>query len=89
MNTLLISLPNLLDSRVPDGDGENDNQVVAEWGQQYIKSGEVGLTMYVLARILKSGFYVLILFFFEAWPARHWWKVAFFLVGHGLDRDSV
>lgn len=47
MNTLLMSLPNLLDSRVPDGDGEEDNQVIAEWGQQYIKSGEVGLTMFL------------------------------------------
>lgn len=41
VNTLLMRLPNLLDSRVPDGDGEEDNQIVAEWGQEYVKSGEV------------------------------------------------
>lgn len=41
INTLLMRLPNLLDSRVPDGDGEEDNVVVAEWGQEYIKDGEV------------------------------------------------
>lgn len=41
LNTLLMRLPNLLDSRVPDGDGEEENVVVAEWGQEYIKSGEV------------------------------------------------
>ncbi|CAM9652685.1 unnamed protein product [Ectocarpus fasciculatus] len=40
LNTLLMRLPNLLDSRVPDGDGEEQNVVVAEWGQEYIKSGE-------------------------------------------------
>eukprot|EP00904_Undaria_pinnatifida_P012681 jgi/Undpi1/8543/HiC_scaffold_25.g11008.m1 len=40
MNTLLMRLPNLLDSRVPDGDGEKDNVVVSEWGQEYIHSGE-------------------------------------------------
>lgn len=36
-----MRLPNLLDSRVPDGDGEEDNVVMAEWGQEYIKNGEV------------------------------------------------
>lgn len=41
MNTLLMRLPNLLDSRVPDGDGEEDNEIVGEWGQEYVKSGEV------------------------------------------------
>lgn len=41
LNTLLMRLPNLLDSRVPDGDGEEENLVVAEWGQEYIRSGEV------------------------------------------------
>lgn len=41
VNTLLMRLPNLLDSRVPDGDGEEDNEIVAEWGQEYVKSGEV------------------------------------------------
>lgn len=41
LNTLLMRLPNLLDSRVPDGDGEEENVVVSEWGQEYIKSGEV------------------------------------------------
>ncbi|CAM9956667.1 unnamed protein product [Scytosiphon promiscuus] len=40
LNTLLMRLPNLLDSRVPDGDGEEENVVVAEWGQEYIKDGE-------------------------------------------------
>lgn len=45
MNTLLMRLPNLLDSRVPDGDGEKDNVVVSEWGQEYIHSGEVRLTV--------------------------------------------
>ncbi|CBN73852.1 conserved unknown protein [Ectocarpus siliculosus] len=40
LNTLLMRLPNLLDSRVPDGDGEEENVVVAEWGQEYIKNGE-------------------------------------------------
>lgn len=68
MSTLLMSLPNLLDSRVPDGDGEEDNQVVAEWGQQYIKSGEVGHLpdFSVLKFYPRSGFCVLILFYFEA-----------------------
>ena len=41
MNTLLMRLPNLLDSRVPDGDGEDDNVLVTEWGQEYFHSGEV------------------------------------------------
>lgn len=45
INTLLMRLPNLLDSRVPDGDGEEDNVVVSEWGQEYFHSGEVRLTM--------------------------------------------
>lgn len=36
-----MRLPNLLDSRVPDGDGEDENVVVSEWGQEYIKRGEV------------------------------------------------
>lgn len=41
LNTLLMRLPNLLDSRVPDGDGEEDNVIVSEWGQEYVKTGEV------------------------------------------------
>lgn len=41
MNTLLMRLPNLLDSRVPDGDGEDDNVLVTEWGLEYIHSGKV------------------------------------------------
>lgn len=41
LNTLLMRLPNLLDSRVPDGDGEEENVVVSEWGEEYIKRGEV------------------------------------------------
>lgn len=45
MNTLFMQLPNLLDSRVPDGDGEDDNVVVTEWGQEYIHSGEVRTNM--------------------------------------------
>lgn len=53
LNTLLMRLPNLLDSRVPDGDGEEENVVVAEWGQEYIKNGEVSaLQLCVLRRIL-------------------------------------
>eukprot|EP00752_Nemacystus_decipiens_P008005 g7152.t1 len=40
LNTLLMRLPNLLDSRVPDGDGEEDNVVVSEWGEEHIKRGE-------------------------------------------------
>lgn len=51
VNTLLMRLPNLLDSRVPDGDGEEDNHVVADWGQEYLKSGEVRLQL---------GFYALL-----------------------------
>lgn len=41
INGLFMRLPNLLDSRVPNGDGEADNVVVSEWGQEYIKNGEV------------------------------------------------
>lgn len=41
INGLFMRLPNLLDSRVPDGDGEEENEVVAEWGQEYVKTGEV------------------------------------------------
>ncbi len=41
LNTLLMRLPNLLDSRVPDGDGEEENMIVSEWGQEYVKTGEV------------------------------------------------
>lgn len=41
VNALLMRLPNLLDSRVPDGDGEEANVIVAEWGQEYINRGEV------------------------------------------------
>lgn len=36
-----MRLPNLLDSRVPDGDGEEENVVVSEWGEEYVKKGEV------------------------------------------------
>lgn len=41
LNTLLMRLPNLLDSRVPDGEGEEENVIVSEWGQEHIKRGEV------------------------------------------------
>ncbi|CAM9112690.1 unnamed protein product [Choristocarpus tenellus] len=40
MNNMFALLPNLLDSRVSDGNGEEDNEVVAEWGQEFKKEGE-------------------------------------------------
>lgn len=44
MNGLFTRLPNLLDSRVRDGDGEEDNEVVFQWGEEHRKSGEVRST---------------------------------------------
>ena len=32
MNTLLASLPNLLDDVVPDGSDDGDNELVSQWG---------------------------------------------------------
>lgn len=37
INDLFMRLPNLLDSRVVDGSGEAENELVLEWGNEYIK----------------------------------------------------
>jgi seryl-tRNA synthetase len=37
VGSLFMRLPNLLDPRVVDGDGEQQNELVSEWGQEYIK----------------------------------------------------
>lgn len=39
MNLLVNQVPNLLDDRVPDGEDETVNQVVAEWGAEKRKIG--------------------------------------------------
>lgn len=53
-----MRFPNLLDSRVPDGDGEADNVVVSEWGQEYVKSGEVnGCTKRFCADSIANSLY--------------------------------
>ncbi len=33
LNKLLLSLPNIPDAEVPDGEGEEDNQVIRKWGE--------------------------------------------------------
>jgi seryl-tRNA synthetase len=40
MTLLVNQVPNLLDDRVPEGEDEEDNQVVAEWGAEQRKLGE-------------------------------------------------
>merc|ERR1719253_670806 len=44
VNTLLASLPNLLDDAVPDGDDEDANEVVNEWGDVAALPKELGWT---------------------------------------------
>ncbi|CAM9303234.1 unnamed protein product [Chrysoparadoxa australica] len=40
INNLFMRLPNLLDSRVPDGADEEENELVGEWGMDLVKRGE-------------------------------------------------
>ncbi|KAG5176550.1 hypothetical protein JKP88DRAFT_269202 [Tribonema minus] len=40
VNDMFMRLPNLLDARVVDGSDEKDNELVLEWGQEYIKEGD-------------------------------------------------
>lgn len=40
VDQLFMRLPNLLDARVKDGDGEADNEIVSEWGKDLIKTGD-------------------------------------------------
>ena len=42
MNTLLASLPNLLDDVVPDGDDDSQNELVSEWGDVATLPNELG-----------------------------------------------
>ena len=42
MNTLLASLPNLLDDVVPDGDDDSQNELVSEWGDVSTLPKELG-----------------------------------------------
>ena len=43
-NSLLASIPNLLDDQVPDGDDDTQNQVVSEWGSITDLPQELGWT---------------------------------------------
>lgn len=45
INFLFMRLPNLLDSRVRDGEEEADNEIVSEWGGEYLKSGKVRMRL--------------------------------------------
>ncbi|KAL7538495.1 hypothetical protein ACHAXR_008599 [Thalassiosira sp. AJA248-18] len=44
VNSLLASLPNLLDDAVPDGDDESANELVSEWGDADALPKELGWT---------------------------------------------
>jgi len=44
VNTLLASLPNLLDDIVPDGDNDGANEIVNEWGDAQVLPKKLGWT---------------------------------------------
>mmetsp|Transcript_2516 Transcript_2516/g.3700 ORF Transcript_2516/g.3700 Transcript_2516/m.3700 type:complete len:411 (+) Transcript_2516:393-1625(+) len=54
INDLFMRLPNLLDSRVKQGEDEKSNELICEWGAEYVKKGEDFLWHDDIADLLKG-----------------------------------